>query len=96
MGHYVHGPGGFQRTQAGRGRGDIRRGLERAFVLHSCFHYDTEMNKKIPSSGSSRELSKRFSGMPIDDPYPRWYHPERSGNGATFFEKFIGEKVLTD
>jgi hypothetical protein len=54
------------------------------------------MNKKIPSSGSSRELSKRFSGMPIDDPYPRWYHPERSGNGATFFEKFIGEKVLTD
>jgi hypothetical protein len=37
-----------------------------------------------------------FSRMPIDDPYPRWYHPERSGNGATFFEKFIGEKVLTD
>jgi hypothetical protein len=34
--------------------------------------------------------------MPIDDPNPWWYHPERSGNGVRFFEKFIGEKVLTE
>jgi len=54
------------------------------------------MNKKIASSGARREPGKRFSGKPIDDPNPRWYHPERSGNGVQFFEKFIGEKVLTE
>jgi hypothetical protein len=61
------------------------------------------MSSSIP--GSREKMSRRRGGEaphpelpqpPIDDPYPRWYHPERSGNGVLFFEKFIGEKVLTE